>query len=609
MKSGALRRGIGLVFLYVGIFILLVLAQFSKGPGFSERIGGLTASATFPKAGRGQVAAPERVRISYAGFTIELSPKAPAEILAPDGSSRFLPPKAVAKIEGGVRVELASGYELRAVVQREQRELFSLSVVPPPGSAVSAIRLPLSSRSAIPYASNGKLVLSAGGSSYDVAMASASVERDVGRLVFRADGRGLGSMAIARAAKPVARPSSQADKLVARTPKDAAAFAAEIAPWRDKAWASLSATRLDAAAVTWKGADGASAFSEKALAAYLAESLARGVFEDAYEIGKEARKRWPDRLSYLTAPYLGGLMPKMQALEAADAAESKRLAQLVSDASPALCEKEGLVRFLLDRASTKLALDCLGALASLDPAKINLRQAVGLLGCVADALSMLEPSKNPLADRGSVADRLVAAVRSAPEGFFLSAEEDGSCDLRLSAVAGRYLVSYGERAGKPELVGVGQGLIEGAMAVADDRGIAPARLTVRDGTVEQKMGALGPEELYSVIADNPYYPREVSFYRDVGPGVWAWTCAPSLSVQAGDAGCVFTARFPEGSAHYLTIYGIKPFANIQLYGIDYSPDREFEIYNASGYLYEDDRRALYLKMKHKKENEDIRLSF
>lgn len=609
MKSGALRRGAGLIVLYVGIFVLLVLAQFSKGPGFTQRADGLVASATFPKAARGQAALPERIRVSYAGLTLEISQKAPAEAVAADGSTRQLFPRAIAKIEGGVRVDLSSNYVLRAVVEKGDRDRFSLSVDPPDGSAAASIRLPLSARSSIPYASNGKLVLSAGGGSYEVALRSASIERDAGRLVLGSDGKGFGDVAIARAAMSAARPSQQAEKLVARAPKDAAAFAAAIAPWRDKAWTALSSARLDAEALTWKAADGTAAFSEKALAAYLAESLSRGAYGPSFEIAKGARKKWPDKLSFLTAPYLGDVLSKMRSMEAADAAEVKRIAQLVSDASPALCEKEGLVRFLLDRSPSNLASAGLGVLASLDPAKFSLRQAVGLLGCVSDSLAMLKGPENPLAEKGSAAGRIVSAVRQAPEGFFLCAEEDGSCDLRLSALAGRYLAAYGELAGKPDLVGVGQGLIEGAMGVADDKGFAPARLTIRSGAVDQRMGSLGPEELYPVVADNPYYPHEVSFYKEAGAGEWAWTCAPSLALLSGASGSVFTARFPEGQAHYMAVYGIGTFKNIQLYGIDYSADREFEVYNASGFVYDAGSRALYLKMKHKKESEDIRLSF
>jgi len=59
----------------------------------------------------------------------------------------------------------------------------------------------------------------------------------------------------------------------------------------------------------------------------------------------------------------------------------------------------------------------------------------------------------------------------------------------------------------------------------------------------------------------------------------------------------------------MTFYGVKPFANIKLYDIDYSPDAEFEIYDVSGYFYRKTSSALYLKMKHKSESERIELDF
>jgi hypothetical protein len=145
--------------------------------------------------------------------------------------------------------------------------------------------------------------------------------------------------------------------------------------------------------------------------------------------------------------------------------------------------------------------------------------------------------------------------------------------------------------------------------LADAQGFVPARVLPRDGSLEQRMGTIAPEEIYPLVANCPYYPREVSFARDIGPGVWAWTCSPSLSVQASASRRVFTAVFPAGRSHYLAFYGIKRFANIQLYDIDYSPDGEFESYDASGYLYDGDEGALYLKMKHKKDSEDIKLSY
>ena len=224
--------------------------------------------------------------------------------------------------------------------------------------------------------------------------------------------------------------------------------------------------------------------------------------------------------------------------------------------------------------------------------------------------SQLSPDEeNPFLGFGSIADRILGATRKTPAGLFLVTEEDGATDLRLSLAAGQYLAAYGAAEGKDGLVGVGQGLVEGFIGASDERGIAPARVLVRSGAIEQQSGALLPEDAYPLVAANPYYSREVSFYKDIGPGVWAWTCAPSLSVSASETQYTFAATFPAGRSHYMTFYGIKPFANIQLYDIDYSPDAEFEIYDASGYLYSKQSRALYLKMKHKKDNEAIKLFF
>jgi len=80
-------------------------------------------------------------------------------------------------------------------------------------------------------------------------------------------------------------------------------------------------------------------------------------------------------------------------------------------------------------------------------------------------------------------------------------------------------------------------------------------------------------------------------------------------VQGSASRYLFLATFPTGRSHYLAFYGIKPFANIQLYDIDYNPDNDFESYDASGYLYNKSSDALYMKMKHKKDAEDIKLTF
>jgi len=371
----------------------------------------------------------------------------------------------------------------------------------------------------------------------------------------------------------------------------------------------LSSLRFDAAKITWKGQDGIPSFSEKALAAYLAESLARGSYQDALLRVRGAKEIWTDKLGFLSAPYFGGLNRKMKDFAAVDLVETKRLAQLLADKSPVALEKDGLLRYLINRSPNDLAQVALRYISVLVPAKLTIKQTVGLLGCAVDAKSLLKDEDNSLRDAAAAADRIVAAVHKSTSGYFLASEEDSSSDIRLSLLAGCILASYGEASSKPALIGVGQSLVESVLGLADAQGFVPARVLARGGAVELKTGILSPEEIYPLFADNPYYPHEVGFIRDAAPGIWAWTCAPSLSVKVSGNRYVFAARFPEGRSHFLSFYGVKPFANIQLYEIDYSPDNDFENYDASGYLYDRTIGALFLKMKHKKESEDIKLSF
>jgi hypothetical protein len=621
MHSGALRRAIGLTFLYIGVFVLLVFVQFSRGPGFSEAFGKLSIRATYAKADRGKGGGlPESVRLSYSGFTATISKSSPAAVLMGDGSRETLAVVALDKLQNGVRIRLDGGFELKAIVEPGAQERFVLSASGGGGAAlpetVSSLslgyRLGGRLRSAV---GAGTVSFDSGGLPYSLHLSAATLDKDKGLLVLESRGGKLGGVAIERSAAPSTKPSPKppAEQRISQAPKPAAIIKAEVDAWRDKVWNGLNVGRYDSEAIAWRDPDpmnsSSPVFTEEALCAYLAEALSRGSFPEALQRMRPAKERWADKLSYVSAPFMGGLVPRMQALEEADLVEVRRLGQLLQDRSPSIFEKEDLLHFLLDRAPYPIALDAFRFAAEIEPSKFTLRQAVGLLGCVVESRSYLRDEENPFAGSlGNVAETIAASIRKASEGFFLILEDEGSVDMRLSLLAGILLSEFGAAAGKDAYVGAGQSLIEGVLGLADAQGFVPSGAVLRSGALE-KSGFLPPEAIYRVVADNPYYPREVSFYRDISPGVWAWTCAPSLSVDASGSRYVFTVAFPEGRSHYMAFYGIKSFVNIQLYDIDYSPDGQFEIYDASGFLYKKSGNALYLKMKHKKATETIKLFY
>jgi hypothetical protein len=531
--------------------------------------------------------------------------------VAADGTNKTIDIVSLQRSKNGVLVQLDGGISLLCSVQGRPTEGFALSVNGLSAGAVLQMSYRLSENAKF-VAIGDNMRLDVHGIHYAVALDGVSVQPDQSLISIASQVGNPSTIALERATTPSSTGRSQpgsAGQLISQAPKDPAVFSGEIAAWRDKVWSALAGSRFDAAKIAWKAADGSEAFSEQALDVYLAEALSRGTYADAFASIKSVRNRSPGALSYLSAPFLGGLAVKMPLFEAADQAEVKRVGQQIQDKSLDLFTKEHLIRFLLDRAPYAMVQDALKFASTIDLSQLTVRQALGLLGCIVESKALLKDEQNPFLKLSAAVDRVVGAVHRSTDGFFLATDDDGSTDLRLSLLAGTYLVRYGTLENMDTLVGVGQSLVESVLGLSDAQGFVPSHLLVKAGGTEQKSGTIAPENLYPIVAGNPYYPHEVSFYKDIAPGTWAWTCSPEITVTVTANRDVFHVRFPVGASHYLVLYGIKPFRNIQLYDIDYSPDPAFETYDASGFLYHKPSNALYMKMKHKKEVEDIRLTF
>jgi hypothetical protein len=59
----------------------------------------------------------------------------------------------------------------------------------------------------------------------------------------------------------------------------------------------------------------------------------------------------------------------------------------------------------------------------------------------------------------------------------------------------------------------------------------------------------------------------------------------------------------------MLIRGLRPFVKIQLYGIDYRTDPQFERYDSSGWSFSSSEQTLLLKLKHRSQVEHIRVFY
>jgi len=591
MKSGILRRTLVTGLVYVAIFIGLVLLQFSSPSGFTWKSGIVSLSAG---AARSEPDKPEKLEISVGGLRLCVDNDHPAISVAGDVAKK-LALVSVAKGDGGVTVAFSGKLSLSLKGSGGGDAGFSLALSSP-DPQLDGLRLS--------YELRQGATLGGGLGSATIANARGTYLLNLPSAAFKGGLVTLGkdSPLVVRAQAPAAKTRTT---LVV---KNEVEFRQGVLAWMDKAWSGLNDSRLDPANLTWKTGDASSAFSEPALVAWLAEAFRRGQGESVIAKARTAREKHGKDLTYLSVPYLGDLATKMGERETRDAQDLRRLSALLSAKDPSILETPDLVRMLVDRGAQGFYQDVLHFVAGLGPADLTMRQLVGLAQFSVDAGLFLRGAADPVPNHVGAEDRIAAAMVKTPEGYYIAAN-DGGVDLALSLGAGLVLVELGKSEAKDELLAEGQALIEGALALSTAEGFLPAAITIHNGQIDGRSGVIAPEVLYPALANNPYYPHEMSFARDVEPGVWAWTCAPTLTVEGSSSHRVFSATFPVGLSHYMAIYGVRGFSGIKLYGIDYSPDAQFESYNVSGYLFKSSAAVLYLKMRHKADVERIELTF
>jgi hypothetical protein len=603
MKINAFGRGAALAALYIGILLGLIVWQFPTSGAFTLNSGNMTL-----KGEKGeQEGSLTSGALSFGGLTLQFSPSKPVRWTAQNGQNMISVPQSFKTTENGFVVAFTEDLELHAYSSKEPSSNAGFEFLRDSGTpkdvivSVSATRQARIAQEGKAYFADG----SAGRYLIEVPDGSMSPDhRSIDLPLLR------GHIAPVLLSKAEEETSATSVRFMEQAAMDPAVFKSAISDYRDKVWKGLSSGRFVPETVQWKNVSGNAAFSEAALTVYLAEAWSRGVGTSALERVSSANTLHPSSLTYLSVPFLGHTTARMKAFEESDMVEIKRVEKLVQDKSPALLEKPNLVHFLLDRAPYSLAQDAFLVVQNMDLGSLSTAQTVGGLAAWAEGEDLFTSEENPFAKFAGIAEKeILPSVVKAGEGFFLTTASDGSCVLATSIRAGWALIRLGESTGKTMFTGIGQSLVLGALQLADDSGFLPKTVVVRNGSIVSRTDTLSPEDAYPLVAGNPYYPHEVSFFKEAGPGAWIWTCSPSVTVSATPERMIWSMEFPEQGVHYLAAYGVKPFTTMQLYGLNYPMDPDFENYNASGYLYRRASNVVYFKMRHKSKTEEIRMIY
>jgi hypothetical protein len=342
--------------------------------------------------------------------------------------------------------------------------------------------------------------------------------------------------------------------------------------------------------------------------AFLGESIRRGAYKAAVSSVPAAFLNG-DRRTFESSVYLGRLDIGLRSFSSYEREKENRLSRLINEKSPDFLREFHVFEYLETRYNRPLIDGGIEIVRALDPASLSPDIVPGILEGWYDWHVYHSDQENPFNRLLDQACSVIAAgAKKSPQGDRLFVFSGALAQTEFNLRLGKALTLYGETAGNQPWAALGRSLILSTLSFTDASGMLPETFTIAaEGDIVENQGVrLNSARFYRILAFGAY-PHAVRIGPPEG-GMWAWTAAAVSSAQENNI-LDIAVSFSEGDTHYMMICGIRPFSKIQLYGIDYRTDPQFERYDSSGWSYSSSEQTLLIKMRHRAVTEHIRIFF
>ncbi|MDR2052136.1 MAG: hypothetical protein LBP80_01870 [Treponema sp.] len=598
MKKPVAPRIAGLLVLYLGVFTFLVALQFSSRRDFTRHVGAMTISGHYEESvqddGTGadlNEFQPEGdLSVSFGGMEFRVTGPGGDFAFLRSGGNRESPAILALVIERDsavVRFAEAGDPQSRLELifnSRISSGRPELRITGSFGGDYTGFEIPFrplrSTR--IQNMLNGDFTVTAEGSDF----AFVSSRLDMTRRMVIADAE---SSAVVYRSVSGENDFSPADYVLpeARTIDQ---YADQISQWRNQVFAA------------WNRTPTASLDNEELVTAYIADAVHRGVYR---EVVSRIPRSFLDssRRTYASSPFFGRLAQNLRSLSAAEQERVSRLTE--SEAAEFFVEPHVIAENAV-RGNDALVDRGIALLSALEEPALDLvppiLEAVVDLAAYRDGDNSLDHLVEP-----SLSLIVKSLKKDEANNHILVFGEDGgelAADAEFNLRLGAALDQYGRFAGREDWAAAGRSLVLSVLAQTDTVSMIPQVSTLSAGGVfiPKRDPRFSAARLYRYLRSDNYPHAE-----RIAGGIngWAWTAASSVSVtQNGDITDI-AVSFPAGETHYMMLRGIKPFTKIQLYGIDYRTDPQFERYDSSGWSYSSPDQTLLLKVKHQNPVEHI----
>ncbi len=584
--------------IYLGIILLLLFLQFSGGEFFSEAHEGISLSGSFETVQQEAEKQISEISVERRGISFSFDNSSPLRFTGEDDQVYVAKLVDYNSLDNGFEL-IFQGNIIFQFVINSKNDMEIIPILPEGIQDMQSVVLPFEFQKKTEYKDTGAAVTVTYDSEvYNLYLPpNAQLNNTEAALVIPIES--LESHRIQYVRKGAVQETGQkVTDWYSRTDITVSfeTYQEAVNSYIDAGYSGWKDFRYDSRTGTWLTGDENREFRESILTMYLAESLERNEYSRAFNEMRTAAGKHPGAVTFVSAPFLGNTEPKYRSFLSETENDLEKIAGMVETNNPEVFLIPNLFTYVLHHGSSQLYDNLVSFANSIDLARADTVTALGMvsnyLAFDLNETSGMQALTNftPL-----VSQRILEKVVPVGDYIFLR-YSDTEIDIYQTIKAGSVLLRYGNSAGDDTLINLGRGLIMDALSFADSSGMLPEKITVNNDRITGKTGGLAPEEVYLLLSDNPYYPREQSLYQQLGPGAYVYTAAV-ISAAADSPGTLsLTVDFAKERTTYITIAGMESYSSMYLFNYPqpWRSDRNFEAY-WGGYFFDGYADAFYIK--------------
>jgi hypothetical protein len=350
---------------------------------------------------------------------------------------------------------------------------------------------------------------------------------------------------------------------------------------------------------------------ENTIACYLAETARHGTLTAS--LGTLPASFHNRTYTFLLAPFLGGLGSSMGSLLTNERERMSLIASFSESAPSNFLTRKDIFEYLYVRGSKDIFDRGIEYVKGLEPSEIDVTMCAGIFeGWLTWNRWMDAETENPFEKFLPRARMLIFAnMRKDRTNSHVFLVYDG-INILYNIRLGVSIVGFSEATGNSEWAAAGRSLIVSALSFADQELSLSGKLQLSEDGVFTDAGSyeerLTAAQVYNELKFSNFYPHAFGAGK-VADSIWVWTISPEIGVSFQNNTLNFDIGFPPGETHYIYVLNIKPFSRIQIRGMAWRSDPQFEQYNAPGWRYIPSEQVLMVKIVQSNNVERISVVF